>query len=76
MWVRISSGLLSRRAIILASGATSGRRDPHATVTADRPLARPEGNTAAVRYLAGLGITAERRVTRMWLGAPPAGVPG
>jgi len=31
----------------------------------------PEANTAAVRYLAGLGITAERYVTRMWLGTPP-----
>ena len=31
----------------------------------------PEANTAAVRYLADLGITAERYVTRMWLGAPP-----
>jgi GNAT superfamily N-acetyltransferase len=31
----------------------------------------PEANTAAVQYLAGLGINAERYVTRMWLGAPP-----
>ena len=31
----------------------------------------PEANTAAVRYLASLGVTAERYVTRMWLGAPP-----
>jgi GNAT superfamily N-acetyltransferase len=32
----------------------------------------PMANAAAVRYLAGLGITAERHVTRMWLGTPPA----
>jgi GNAT superfamily N-acetyltransferase len=32
----------------------------------------PEGNAAAVQYLAGLGITASRYVTRMWLGTPPA----
>jgi GNAT superfamily N-acetyltransferase len=31
----------------------------------------PEANTAAVRYLASLGVTPERYVTRMWLGAPP-----
>ena len=30
-----------------------------------------QANTAAVQYLAGLGINAERYVTRMWLGAPP-----
>lgn len=36
----------------------------------------PECNTPAVRYLAGLGITAERHVTRMWLGAPPRWRPG
>ncbi len=31
----------------------------------------PEANAAVVRHLADLGITAERYVTRMWLGAPP-----
>lgn len=31
----------------------------------------PEANQAAVQYLAGVGITPERYVTRMWLGAPP-----
>jgi GNAT superfamily N-acetyltransferase len=36
-----------------------------------RTLGLPESNSAAVQYLAGLGITAERHVTRMWLGAPP-----
>jgi hypothetical protein len=36
-----------------------------------RGVGIPERNTAAVQYLAGLGITAERHVTRMWLGAPP-----
>jgi GNAT superfamily N-acetyltransferase len=36
-----------------------------------RSLGLPEGNTAAVRFLAGLGIVAERHVTRMWLGTPP-----
>jgi hypothetical protein len=45
--------------------SSSVRRRPSRTV------GLPEGNTAAVQYLAGLGITAERYVTRMWLGAPP-----
>ena len=37
-----------------------------------RPLGVPEENTAATRYLTDAGITTERYVTRMWLGAPPA----
>jgi GNAT superfamily N-acetyltransferase len=36
-----------------------------------RGVGIPEPNTAAVQYLAGLGISAERHVTRMWLGAAP-----
>ena len=36
-----------------------------------RSLGLPEANKAAVQYLNSLGITAERYVTRMWLGAPP-----
>jgi GNAT superfamily N-acetyltransferase len=36
-----------------------------------RTVGLPEANAAAVRYLAGQGITAERYVTRMWLGTPP-----
>ena len=46
----------------------------HSSLVRRRPsrtVGLPEGNTAAVQYLAGLGITAERYVTRMWLGAPP-----
>jgi hypothetical protein len=39
---------------------------------ATRGVGIPEPNTAAVRYLAGLGLTAERHVTRMWLGPPPS----
>ena len=36
-----------------------------------RSLGLPEANDAAVQNLSKLGITAERYVTRMWLGAPP-----
>ena len=36
-----------------------------------RRLGLPEANHAAVRYLDELGVTAERYVTRMWLGTPP-----
>jgi len=46
----------------------------HSSLVRRRPsrtVGLPEGNIAAVQYLAGLGITAERYVTRMWLGAPP-----
>jgi GNAT superfamily N-acetyltransferase len=49
----------------LLGHSASGLRRPSRTV------GLPEGNTAAVRYLAGLGIAAERYVTRMWLGTPP-----
>ena len=38
---------------------------------APRALGLPELNKPAVQYLNELGITAERYVTRMWLGAPP-----
>ena len=38
---------------------------------APRALGLPEANKPAVHYLNKLGITAERYVTRMWLGAPP-----
>ena len=34
-------------------------------------LGLPEANKFAVQYLNKLGITADRHVTRMWLGAPP-----
>ena len=34
-------------------------------------LGLPEPNAAAAQYLGRLGITAERHVTRMWLGVPP-----
>jgi len=36
-----------------------------------RSLGLPEANRVAVEYLNKLGITADRYVTRMWLGAPP-----
>ena len=36
-----------------------------------RGVGIPEPNAEAVRYLAGVGIGAERFVTRMWLGVPP-----
>ena len=36
-----------------------------------RSLGLPEANQGAVQYLTKLGITAERHVTRMWLGTPP-----
>ena len=36
-----------------------------------RSLGLPEANRVAVQYLNKLGITADRYVTRMWLGAPP-----
>jgi hypothetical protein len=36
-----------------------------------RALGLPEVNKPAVHYLNNLGVTAERYVTRMWLGAPP-----
>jgi GNAT superfamily N-acetyltransferase len=51
--------------LTLLGHSASVRRRPSRTV------GLPEGNTAAFEYLAGLGITAERYVTRMWLGAPP-----
>lgn len=37
-----------------------------------RSLGLPEANKVAVHYLNELGITADRYVTRMWLGAPPS----
>jgi GNAT superfamily N-acetyltransferase len=37
-----------------------------------RTVGLPEANAAAVRYLAERGITAQRHVTRMWLGTPPS----
>jgi GNAT superfamily N-acetyltransferase len=37
-----------------------------------RTVGLPTANAAAVQYLAERGITAERHVTRMWLGTPPA----
>ena len=37
-----------------------------------RSLGLPETNKAAVQLLNQLGVTAERHITRMWLGAPPA----
>jgi hypothetical protein len=40
-----------------------------------RTVGLPESNTAAGALLAGLGITAERFVTRMWLGTPPRWCP-
>jgi len=39
---------------------------------APRALGLPEGNKSAVQHLNNLGVTAERYVTRMWLGAPPS----
>jgi len=51
--------------LALLRHSSSVRRRP------SRAVGLPEGNTAAVQYLAGLGIAAERHVTRMWLGAPP-----
>jgi GNAT superfamily N-acetyltransferase len=36
-----------------------------------RTLGLPVANGAAAQHLAGLGIVAERHVTRMWLGTPP-----
>jgi GNAT superfamily N-acetyltransferase len=54
-----------------ASGLALLRHSSSVQRRASRTVGLPEGNTAAVQYLAGLGITAERYVTRMWLGAPP-----
>lgn len=54
-----------------ASGLALMRLAASATQRPSRGPGIPEANTAAVRYLASLGITAERYVTRMWLGAPP-----
>jgi GNAT superfamily N-acetyltransferase len=36
-----------------------------------RSLGLPEANAVATQHLAKLGVTADRYVTRMWLGAPP-----
>ena len=51
--------------LALLRHSASVQREPSRTV------GLPEANTAAVQYLARLGITSERSVTRMWLGAPP-----
>jgi GNAT superfamily N-acetyltransferase len=51
--------------LALLGHAASGPRRP------SRTIGLPEANTAAVHYLAGLGINAERHVTRMLLGSPP-----
>jgi GNAT superfamily N-acetyltransferase len=37
-----------------------------------RGVGVPLTNDAAMRHLAALGVTAERHVTRMWLGTPPS----
>ena len=54
-----------------ASGLALLRLAASVTGRPSRGPGLPEANTAAVRYLADLGITAERYVTRMWLGTPP-----
>jgi GNAT superfamily N-acetyltransferase len=54
-----------------ASGLALLRLAPSVRRRASRGPGLPEANTAAVQYLAALGITAERYVTRMWLGTPP-----
>ena len=54
-----------------ATGLTLLRLAASVTRRPSRGPGLPAANTAAVRYLAGLGISAERYVTRMWLGAPP-----
>ena len=45
------------------------RRLPPAS---SRGLGLPLANAAAVKHLAGLGVTAGSSVTRMWLGTPPS----
>jgi GNAT superfamily N-acetyltransferase len=40
-----------------------------------RLLGIPDGNAATIDYLADLGIVAQYKVTRMWLGDPPAWCP-
>jgi GNAT superfamily N-acetyltransferase len=50
--------------LALLRRAAAVRRTP-------RSLGLPEANKLAVQYLDKLGITADRHVTRMWLGAPP-----
>jgi GNAT superfamily N-acetyltransferase len=55
-----------------ASGLALLRRAASLRPRRSRTVGLPAGNTAAVRYLAARGITAERYVTRMWLGSPPA----
>jgi GNAT superfamily N-acetyltransferase len=54
-----------------ATGLALLRRSASVERRLSRRLGLPEGNTAAVRFLAGLGVAAEGHVTRMWLGTPP-----
>jgi GNAT superfamily N-acetyltransferase len=54
-----------------ASGLTLLRLAASVTRRPSRGPGLPVANAAAVRYLANLGTTAERYVTRMWLGTPP-----
>jgi GNAT superfamily N-acetyltransferase len=55
----------------VAGGLTLLRLAASVTRRPSRGSGLPVANAAAVRYLAGLGITAEHYVTRMWLGTPP-----
>ena len=55
-----------------ASGLALLRLAATVTTRPSRGPGLPRVESAAVRYLADLAITADRYVTRMWLGTPPA----
>jgi GNAT superfamily N-acetyltransferase len=55
-----------------ASGLALLRLAATVTTRPSRGPGFPEANASAVRYLADRAITADRYVTRMWLGTPPA----
>jgi GNAT superfamily N-acetyltransferase len=55
-----------------SSGRALLRRAASVEPRRSRTVGLPEANAAAVQYLAEQGIRAERYVTRMWLGTPPA----
>jgi GNAT superfamily N-acetyltransferase len=54
-----------------ATGLALLEREAGVAPWRSRTVGLPATNTAAVRYLAERGSTAERYVTRMWLGVPP-----
>lgn len=60
----------------IARDASSGlallRRGASLRPPRSRTVGLPAANGSAVRYLTERGITADRHVTRMWLGDPPA----